>query len=248
MKKLMAGLLLIYTVPVLGMSWQDLWLRPDQQAKRLLDKNQPQQAAKIFVDPKWQAVANYRAGDYAQAAQQFAKLPSAAADYNRGNALALQKDYQAAIAAYDAALKKNPHHQDASYNREVIKKLLQQQDQAQSAQQQKASSQPSSEPQAENQPDKTAQDSSKPEPKENATAKKAPSQNAAEKPQHTQPKAAAKTAAKAPESAPQNKAELIEKPTQQQEANEQWLRQIPDDPGGLLRQKFLRDHQRRGSE
>jgi Ca-activated chloride channel family protein len=25
---------------------------------------------------------------------------------------------------------------------------------------------------------------------------------------------------------------------------EQWLRRIPDDPGGLLRQKFLREHQR----
>ncbi|MHA7840248.1 MAG: tetratricopeptide repeat protein [Gammaproteobacteria bacterium] len=31
----------------------------------------------------------------------------------------------------------------------------------------------------------------------------------------------------------------------QQQATEQWLRQIPDNPGGLLRQKFLRDHQRR---
>lgn len=28
-----------------------------------------------------------------------------------------------------------------------------------------------------------------------------------------------------------------------QQANEQWLRQIPDDPGGLLRQKFLRDYE-----
>lgn len=30
-----------------------------------------------------------------------------------------------------------------------------------------------------------------------------------------------------------------------QQAKEQWLRVIPDDPGGLLRQKFLRDHLRR---
>ena len=30
------------------------------------------------------------------------------------------------------------------------------------------------------------------------------------------------------------------------QAMEQWLRRIPDDPGGLLRRKFLYEHQRRG--
>jgi Ca-activated chloride channel family protein len=28
---------------------------------------------------------------------------------------------------------------------------------------------------------------------------------------------------------------------------EQWLRRIPDDPGGLLRRKFRNEHQRRGA-
>jgi Ca-activated chloride channel family protein len=28
---------------------------------------------------------------------------------------------------------------------------------------------------------------------------------------------------------------------------EQWLRRIPDDPGGLLRRKFRSQHERRGS-
>ncbi|WP_133127624.1 tetratricopeptide repeat protein [Legionella nagasakiensis] len=32
---------------------------------------------------------------------------------------------------------------------------------------------------------------------------------------------------------------------EQQQAKEQWLRLIPDDPGGLMREKFLRDHLRR---
>jgi Ca-activated chloride channel family protein len=30
--------------------------------------------------------------------------------------------------------------------------------------------------------------------------------------------------------------------TEQQIALEQWLRQIPDDPGGLLRRKFMIEH------
>jgi len=32
---------------------------------------------------------------------------------------------------------------------------------------------------------------------------------------------------------------------QQNQATEQWLRQIQDDPGGLLRRKFQRDYQLR---
>ena len=32
---------------------------------------------------------------------------------------------------------------------------------------------------------------------------------------------------------------------EKQRANEQWLKLIPDDPGGLLREKFMRDHLRR---
>jgi Ca-activated chloride channel family protein len=31
------------------------------------------------------------------------------------------------------------------------------------------------------------------------------------------------------------------------QAMEQWLRRIPDDPGGLLRRKFRNEHQRRGA-
>ena len=31
------------------------------------------------------------------------------------------------------------------------------------------------------------------------------------------------------------------------QAMEQWLRRIPDDPGGLLRRKFRNQHERRGS-
>ena len=32
---------------------------------------------------------------------------------------------------------------------------------------------------------------------------------------------------------------------EQKASDEQWLRLVPDDPGGLMRSKFLRDHLRR---
>ncbi|CBJ10491.1 tetratricopeptide repeat protein [Legionella longbeachae] len=38
---------------------------------------------------------------------------------------------------------------------------------------------------------------------------------------------------------------LSEAEREKQQAKEQWLRLIPDDPGGLMREKFLRDHLRR---
>ena len=35
---------------------------------------------------------------------------------------------------------------------------------------------------------------------------------------------------------------------ERQQAMEQWLRRIPDDPGGLLRRKFALQHRRRGAD
>ena len=38
---------------------------------------------------------------------------------------------------------------------------------------------------------------------------------------------------------------LDQEVSEEDQATEQWLRQIPDDPGGLLRRKFQRDYQLR---
>ncbi|WP_454784909.1 tetratricopeptide repeat protein [Legionella sp. WA2024007413] len=43
----------------------------------------------------------------------------------------------------------------------------------------------------------------------------------------------------------QNSEAQSETEREKQQAKEQWLRLIPDDPGGLMREKFLRDHLRR---
>jgi Ca-activated chloride channel family protein len=36
--------------------------------------------------------------------------------------------------------------------------------------------------------------------------------------------------------------------TEEQQAAEQWLRRIPDDPGGLLRRKFLYQYRQRAEQ
>ncbi len=47
---------------------------------------------------------------------------------------------------------------------------------------------------------------------------------------------------------PQPRETLAEDSTdrEQQQANEQWLRRVPDDPGGLLKRKFELQYRERG--
>src|SRR5690606_39588424 len=75
----------------------------------------------------WRGSAQYRAGDYGAAAQSFAGLDGADADYNRGNALARAGKLQEAIAAYDEALAQDPALEDAAANKALLEQLLRQQ-------------------------------------------------------------------------------------------------------------------------
>jgi Ca-activated chloride channel family protein len=107
------GILLLCVIlpkPSYAFSWQDMWQRSDQQAAEILN----------------QGIAYYQDGDYEEAAVIFAKLNNAQAHYNRGNALASSKQYQAAINAYKTALKKNPQYPSAQHNLSIVQKLLKQ--------------------------------------------------------------------------------------------------------------------------
>jgi Ca-activated chloride channel homolog len=83
---------------------RDWWLRPDQQAHARME----------------QGVEAFRKDDFATAGQQWSGLPGADAAYNRGNALARQGEYDAAIAAYDRALQLQPGMADAIANRKAV--------------------------------------------------------------------------------------------------------------------------------
>lgn len=101
-------------------SWSDLWRRPDQQAAAALQQGDAKRAQQLAQDPAWRGAAAYRAGDYATAGKDLRSLPGSDAQYNLGNALAKQGDYQGALDAYDRALKADPHNADALANRKSV--------------------------------------------------------------------------------------------------------------------------------
>ncbi|RAO76863.1 tetratricopeptide repeat protein [Dyella jiangningensis] len=107
--------------------WSDLWQRPDQQASAALNRGQAKEAQQLARDPALRGAAAYRAGDYAAAAKSLHDVPGSDAQYNLGNALAKQGDYQAALDAYDRALKANPANADAVANRKAVEDWMRKQ-------------------------------------------------------------------------------------------------------------------------
>ncbi|MHB8809136.1 MAG: vWA domain-containing protein [Desulfobulbaceae bacterium] len=331
----LVGLLLLLALRpevAAAMNWQDLWLRPDQQAAQQLAKGNAAKAAELFTDPAWRAVAQHEAGNYRDAIETGKTLRDGAGQYNLGNSLARAGRLAEALAAYDEALQLNPADQDAKYNRELIRKLQeeknkeQQKDQTGNAndqqqqngekkqgqqgggkQQERQDQQPgnSSDQQQQNgeqgqQGDRTQQNKQtddaarqqknqqkqegprqKSEKEENGQGSQEknsiPAQGKQEQEKKNKGEKQDQQEGQAPQTGPQQP--LAPQPQMgtvngendrpaekhdpavlspdNQEYNvpdkkdlvlEQWLRQVPDDPSGLLRRKFMLEHQRRQQE
>jgi len=120
-------LLLAMPRPVYAFEFMDLWLTPDQQGARLLGQDQPAAAAEHFANPQWQGIAQYQAGNYADAASSFNHGDRPADHFNRGNALAKNGDLEAALDAYETALERQPEMPEALQNKALIEDLLRQQ-------------------------------------------------------------------------------------------------------------------------
>ncbi len=101
----------------------DLFWTPDQQGRRHLDAGEFEAAAAHFEDPMWKGVAFYKAGDYASAVEQFARLDTAAAWFNLGNSYARLERFDDALKSYDEALKRQSGYADARFNRDLVAKI-----------------------------------------------------------------------------------------------------------------------------
>jgi len=242
-------LLVFHSPPPQAAEWQDLWLTPDQRGAKQLANGLPAEAAATFNDPAWRGVAAYQAGTYDQAAQSFAGEQTADSLYNLGNALALQGDLQGALAAYEKSLAELPDAEDAIANRDFIQSLLDQQEQDPQDQQgdeqnqQDNSSQSEGDSESDNQEQSDSSDSeqSEQEPgdQSNNESGGGEEEQAPEEQQEDPALADNKDLdQEALEAATQEQMAKFDEALEEQQALEQWLRRVPDDPGGLLRRKF----------
>lgn len=260
---LTAGVLLaIITIPqpTYAFNTEDLWLRPDQQGAKALQRGEPEAAAKLFKNPGWQGSAHYRAGQYSEAADVFAKSDDADAHYNRGNALAKAGRLKEALDAYTSALGKMPTHSDAQFNRDVVNKLLKQQKSPNNQEpQQKNPQNNSGAPEHSANSDTKQHMDNQAKDKNNETSKQSSGQNQANKDTGIDTKAdnnkdtmkqPGTNKQEDPEQSQQRSSDMAQtQPSQEsRQALEQWLRRIPDDPAGLLRRKFMLEHQRRAGQ
>jgi len=244
-------LLLLLGTPQTAMAFSldDLWLRADQQGQRLLEAQRPKEAAERFSDPQWRGLALYEAGDYAAAAEQFALSDSAASLYNRGNALARSNELEAAVDAYERALEIDPQLPQAEKNKALVQQLLRQREQQQTQQQDQPDEQNRDDSDEQQQPGQSAA----PTPDERQQSQGQPGtpddqqQPSEASTPPTQPSEQGESG-QPPESPPADTGPAkTDTPldSERRQALEQWLRQIPDDPGELLRRKFWYEQQQR---
>ncbi len=210
-----------------ALTWDDLWYRKDQQGQQAFAKGHPDKAAKLFTSSQWKASALYRSGQYDDALTFFQQDDSPQAHYNRGNTLAQLGQFPQAIAAYEQALKQQPDFPDATHNKTLLEKLMQDNKQQDKHSQDKNSSKQNKSEQEESGQEKSEQQ----EPQGEKSSDSNQEQSQQKDKQDSDP-------------SNQNSQNQQTPQTFQEQATEQWLRRIPDDPGGLLQRKFLRDHRR----
>jgi len=234
---------------------QAWWQNNDQRANQLFEQGDHAAAAELFDDPDWKASSNYRAGDYAAALDTWEQLESEAAAYNHANALAKLGRLDDALAAYDRLLQQNPAHEDARYNKQAIEEFLknqqpqqqegqqgEQQQQQQGDQQQQQSGQGETQSEESEQAAGSRQDQPETGAQDQQQAQQQDGQDDTEQQQSAKQEQANEAEQQATES--ETMAELDQQMSEQ--AAEQWLRKIPDDPGGLLRRKFIYQYRKRG--
>jgi Ca-activated chloride channel family protein len=248
--------------------WSMLWWRSDQRGQRLLQAGQPALAAAQFSDPRLRAYAELQAGLYAQAAQRLAPFTDARSQYNFGNALAHVGELPAALAAYDAALARAPHDVDARHNRELVaREIAIQPPESSSTSQSAAAAQTGADAgqsasagsggsQGSGQQGSAA-DASASSPTSSSVALAHAGADAGQglsMPASASPgmpagrsAAAGKTPANDTDEglvqAGRSGGRIPSRPDSGQTLLiEQWLQRIPDDPGGMLRRKFLIEH------
>jgi Ca-activated chloride channel family protein len=231
--------------------WQGLWLTEDQQGYKALQQGDAEAAQGLFENPQWRASAAYKNQDYRTAVEHYSQGTNANDSYNLGNALARSGDLDGAIKAYDQALTIKPDMDDAIANRQLVEQLKQQQqsqDQSGDPQDQDQNGESQDQDQnGESQDQDQKQSQSQQQPENEQQQNTGEEDEDAEQEQEEQSKTVSDEE-QSEEKQSQQQSEEDSLKEQQQIELQQWLRRVPDDPGGLLKQKFRYQSQQRASE
>lgn len=223
-------------------TWRNLWQTPDQRGAEAMGESQYGEAARLFESPDWRGAASYRGGNYEAAIASFAANPTADGHYNRGNALALSGNYAEAITAYNIALGLDDTHAEALQNKEIVEQLLQEQEAEEGEQDEgdneDSDSQQNSESESDQQEENSEQqDQESQEGDQEQQEQDQQQQDTPEEQESSESNSEQNTAS-----------ETENQEFEEQQALEQWLRRIDDDPGELLRRKFRYQYRKRQLE
>ncbi|MBP57538.1 MULTISPECIES: vWA domain-containing protein [Idiomarina] len=239
------------------------FLNQEQRAQRFYQQEQYEQAANLSKDPLRQGSALYRNGDYEAAADVFAQHSSPEAQYNLGNALAQQQQYDAAIAAYEKALEKRPDWSEAVENKQLVEQLKEQDSDSSDGSGESSEKSDSQDDESKNDSEQNGNEQDQqnnesnnndgpPDPGKDGQEDGQPEQKKDQKEEPTEEK-------EQQDSSENEGAENDEESTQQLQEKvregeidpekaqqlEQWMNRVPDDPSILLRNKMLLESQRR---
>jgi len=213
--------------------WDSLWLRDDQIALKALINGEPEKAASLFKDKQWESVANYRSGEYEASLNGFQENKTPDGHYNLGNALARLGQYEQAIKNYEQALLTQPGDEDTLFNKALVEKLLE-------------------EKQSSNEENSQSQQDQNSDPSEDSQTSSSDEQqgDGEEQNQSENSNQAQKEREKSEDKGNEQKSEAQDENEEstrdeKKEALAQWLRRVPDDPGGLIRRKFQHETKQR---
>lgn len=253
--------------PAAASTWQSLWQTQDQLAQKAFEQGYADAASK-FTTPDRRGAAYYEQGRYAQAAQEFSQGTDAINQYNLGTAHTRAGDYESALVAFDQALALNPDLTAAHENRAIAQQLLEQAQEQADEQQPGNEQEPGGEQeQGEDQNSKGEGEQTQNQ-EQDQTPGDAADGESGDPGEDTQEGQQQETGDQETDHADEGEdgnpitdaideqqeqdaldgtteqqaqpvpQETNVRPTEEEQMLEQMLRRVPDDPGGLLRNKF----------
>lgn len=213
--------------------WESMWLRDDQIALKALRQGEPEKAASLFTDEQWESVANYRSGEYETSLNGFRKNKTSDGFYNQGNALARIGQYEDSIASYQQALISKPNDPDTLFNKALVEKLLEEKQQSND---QDGQNQQDEQSDSSNDSQNSSADEQQ---KQNEEENQSGDENKSQEEERQEDKSSEQG------TEPQQEEDDESTRDEKKQALAQWLRRVPDDPGGLIRRKFQHETKQR---